>query len=163
MFQLDKLIKAYVKEEEKLVAVIRECIIANILLYAILIGSYFLWLFLMAWLFKFGQFGVIIFLLGLFVLLIFTIRHFIIWYFDVMILTDQRFIDIQRTGVFTKHVQIITWSMVQQVSYAQTGILAILGHYGNIIITLKSGQVITMQHVVKPQLIREMLASYVKI
>lgn len=161
MKMLDKAIAQHVTADETVVIVLRGYSIADSPRYGLLLSLYFVWLFLMTWWFRFGTVGMVIFGIGLVGLMTYTVRSFIIWYLDVMILTTQRLIDIVRTGLFAKRVQIVPWLEVQAVSYAQEGMMATLFHYGTITITTKHGDTVTVQHVYQPQQIREMMAHYV--
>lgn len=158
---LDKTIAQHVTANETVVAVLRGYSIADSPRYGLLLFVYFGWLFLMTWWFTFGVVGITIFTVGLVSLVGYTVRSFIIWNLDVMILTTQRLIDIARTGLFAKQVQIVLWPEVQAVSYAQTGMMATVFHYGTITVTTNRGAIITVQHIYQPQIIRELMAQYV--
>ncbi len=69
----------------------------------------------------------------LFVLTYFYI-NFITWYYNVALITDRRVIDVDFAGLVYKDVATTKLNLVQDVSYAQVGVIRTFFDYGNILI-----------------------------
>lgn len=69
----------------------------------------------------------------LFVITYFYI-NFITWYYNVALITDQRIIDVDFSSLVYKDVATTKLSLVQDVSYAQVGVVRTFFDYGNILI-----------------------------
>jgi hypothetical protein len=69
----------------------------------------------------------------LFVITFFYI-NFITWYYNVALITDQRIIDVDFSSLVYKDVATTKLSLVQDVSYAQVGVVRTFFDYGNILI-----------------------------
>jgi len=60
--------------------------------------------------------------------------NFITWYYNVALITDRRVIDVDFSGLVYKDVATTKLSLVQDVSYAQVGVIRTFFDYGNILI-----------------------------
>jgi len=60
--------------------------------------------------------------------------NFITWYYNVALITDQRVIDVDFSSLVYKDVATTKLSLVQDVSYAQVGVIRTFFDYGNILI-----------------------------
>lgn len=60
--------------------------------------------------------------------------NFITWYYNVFLITDQRIIDVDFSNLVYKDVATTKLNLVQDVSYAQVGVLGTFFGYGNILI-----------------------------
>ena len=60
--------------------------------------------------------------------------NFITWYYNVAIITDRRVIDVDFAGLVYKDVATTKLSLVQDVSYAQVGVVRSFFDYGDILI-----------------------------
>jgi len=60
--------------------------------------------------------------------------NFITWYYNVALITDQRVIDVDFSSLVYKDVATTKLSLVQDVSYAQVGVVRTFFDYGNILI-----------------------------
>ena len=60
--------------------------------------------------------------------------NFITWYYNVALITDRRVIDVEFSGLVYKDVATTKLSLVQDVSYAQVGVIRTFFDYGNILI-----------------------------
>jgi hypothetical protein len=60
--------------------------------------------------------------------------NFITWYYNVALITDRRIIDVDFASLVYKDVATTKLSLVQDVSYAQVGVIRTFFDYGNILI-----------------------------
>ncbi len=60
--------------------------------------------------------------------------NFIIWYFNLDLVTDRRIIDIEFSGIVYKDVAATKLSLVQDVSYAQNGLIRTIFDYGDVLV-----------------------------
>lgn len=67
-------------------------------------------------------------------ILTYAFINFITWYFNIVLITDKRVVDIDFSDLVYKNVAETKLSLVQDVSYAQVGALSSLFNYGNILI-----------------------------
>lgn len=58
--------------------------------------------------------------------------NFITWYFNIGLVTDVRIIDVDFSNLVYKNVAITKITLIQDVSYTQTGVLRTLFHYGDV-------------------------------
>jgi hypothetical protein len=78
--------------------------------------------------------------------------NFITWYFNVALITDHRVIDVDFSGLVYKDVATTKLSLVQDVSYAQVGVIRSFFDYGNILIqTAGSLDNFTFESAPKPE------------
>lgn len=64
--------------------------------------------------------------------LILGFTHFFNWYFDIWVITQERIIDVDQEGVFSKKIGELEMFRVQDVVAEQKGVLATLFHFGKI-------------------------------
>jgi hypothetical protein len=78
----------------------------------------------------------ILFFLSFYYLVIATYVYinFITWYYNVALITDRRVIDVDFSSLVYKDVATTKLSLVQDVSYAQVGVVRTFFDYGNILI-----------------------------
>lgn len=81
----------------------------------------------------FNFYLLLLFFYYLFVITYFYI-NFITWYYNVALITDQRVIDVDFSSLVYKDVATTKLSLVQDVSYAQVGVIRTFFNYGNILI-----------------------------
>lgn len=60
--------------------------------------------------------------------------NFITWYFNISLITDRRIIDIDFSGLVYKNVSATKLDLVQDVSYAQIGVIRNFFDYGDVLI-----------------------------
>jgi len=78
--------------------------------------------------------------------------NFITWYYNVALITDQRVIDVNFSTLVYKDVATTKLSLVQDVSYAQVGVVRTFFDYGNILIqTAGSLDNFTFESAPKPE------------
>lgn len=64
----------------------------------------------------------------------YAFMNFITWYFDIMLVTDHRIVDIDFEDLVYKNVAETKLDLVQDVSYTQTGTIRTLFDYGDVLI-----------------------------
>lgn len=60
--------------------------------------------------------------------------NFITWYYNIVLVTDRRIVDIDFADLVYKDVAETTLTLVQDVSYQETGVLRTIFDYGNVLI-----------------------------
>ncbi len=150
------------KPHEEIVTIVREYIITQTVPLAIGGALYFLLLFFTYPLLRLGWVGVLGFLVTLSLTLGYCLRRLYLWYYEVLIVTDLRCIDIQRPGLFSRQVREIPWSSVTDIVFSQRGLLATLFKFGTVTLMLDNQQVITLQHIYQPDKLRDILAEHVQ-
>lgn len=162
MPKVDKLIQ--LKSDETVVMVVREYGITKLPQLTIALLAYFTVVFFLFPLFRLGWWGVVVFASLLFVVVVYSVRGLVIWMNDLVIVTNQRIIDHQRHGLFSKTVREITWSQVVDIRYSQRGLWATLFHYGSVQLVLSQAtDTLDLHHVYRPATIRDILAEYAPI
>lgn len=73
-------------------------------------------------------------------LIFFGIQSFLMWFYNVYIITNERLVDVDFVGLLSKTVNVAQISRVEDVNYAQKGILASFFNYGDVIIQTASEQ-----------------------
>ena len=134
---LYKIIKLKVNEE--ILLVVRQSFIPQG--YKFILSFIFLLIpfFLSFPLFSKGIVGIIVFFLLLLLALYLFFRIFIRWSNTILIITDQRIIDIDQKGLFNQVVSEIFFDQIDDVVYQIKGFWSTVFRYGKIDIKLKEG------------------------
>lgn len=160
---LEKSLLKQLRPEENVLFIVREYIITKFFIFTILLLAYFCLLFFMYPLISYGVLTTGLFFIALVAILFYSIRTFIIWYLDVMIVTADRLIDIERSGIFSYEVKDIDWENIRDITYKKQGVWAILFNYGTIRIAIADqDNPIELDHVYQPHQIRDILSNHVK-
>lgn len=125
-------------------------------------AGYFGLMFFSYYLLSRGPVGIALWFVSLVLVIFFFSRRVWLWYYEIVIVTDRRCIDVQRPGLFTKTVKELPWSGVDDVQFSQRGVLATALHYGSVVIFSTTGDRIELQHVYQPEKVRDILAEYVE-
>ncbi len=88
---------------------------------------------------------------------VFAIRRWIIWRKDILIITNQRIIDINQKNLFDKEVAEISFYKIRDVIYQVKGVLATVFDFGRIELHLVGGSVLALERVPNPRKIQELL------
>jgi hypothetical protein len=64
----------------------------------------------------------------------FLFINFITWYFNINIVTEKRIVDIELEGIVYKNVSATKLTLVQDVSYAQVGVIRTVFDYGDVLV-----------------------------
>jgi len=99
--------------------------------------------FLMFLLFSLGVIGVALFLAILLTGVFYGLREFFIWYFNVFIITNQRIIDIDQKGFFSKTVSESSYDKILDICYSVHGVGQTILRLG----TIKTGKKIQVKKV----------------
>lgn len=140
---------------------VREYFITRLPQLTIVSLLYVIWWFCFYLFFSWGWWGRSVWVSGLVVMLWYSVRRWVVWQNDCCIITDQRFIDIQKRGIFDTSVREVLWTMTQDVHYTQRGLWATVCGYGTVIVVVKDAPSIQLQHVYQPAMIRDILSQYV--
>lgn len=159
---LEERLRNQLNHSEKVLFIIREYSIAKVWQMVIFAVMYFGWVFLLFPLLRNGVVGALVFVLGIVSITVLVGRAFLLWYWDVAIVTDERLIDIEQSGLFRKRVQTVEWSIIRDVNYHQSGVWPTLWNYATIMVALRDGEVIELQHVAQPKRLTEKLGQYAK-
>lgn len=119
--------------------------------------------FFMFYLLSNGPIGTTGFLLLLILAGLYGARVFVKYFFNVFIITNQRIIDIDRTGFFSKTVSEARYDLVSDVSYSTKGVKQTLFRTGTIQVKTQGDSVtIVIEDIGEPQKIHQLLLDLVK-
>jgi hypothetical protein len=133
--------------------------------------TYFLWwiigcllvlgAFFFLWpLFRIGGWGVLIFLVLFFVGAGIIIRTVRLWNGNLLLLTNQRVIDISRSGLFGETVSEMPFYDIQDISWARKGFWAAIWRYGTVQLVSAGGAVrLLFPNLIKPADIAAQIAG----
>ncbi|MCA9392104.1 PH domain-containing protein [candidate division WWE3 bacterium] len=111
----------------------------------------------LAALFNAAELGLITLLYYMLILYV-AFLNFLKWYFNVLIVTDQRIIDINFTPPFSWRTAQAQLEEVQDVQHTQAGILGIIFNYGDVMVqTAGTKQNIAISKVPNPNRIHELI------
>lgn len=150
------------RPNERIVLAVREYGIIPAAPLTIALLGYLAVIFFWYYAWSLGWWGVGLWLLVITVLSAYSLRRLWIWFREVCIVTNQRCIDLQQTGLFAKAVQEVAWSAVDDIRFSQSGVAATMCHYGTVTLILSTGSQIHLQHVYQPDQVRDILAKYVQ-
>ena len=150
------------KEDEEVVVIFRKSwgsrlfsILKVVLFFAILLVFSF-------WLLRSLIGGIIFFLFLIFVVL-YAIYIWINWYFDSVVITNQRIIKISQKGLFNKTVEEIPLDHIVNVSYEIPGFLATIFNYGALIVELDIGKEMTLECLSGPKQTQDLITELVRL
>ncbi|MFC1612453.1 PH domain-containing protein [Patescibacteria group bacterium] len=146
------------KDGEKILLVVRQTPIAFGM--SILIGLilFLLPFFLLFPLFSWGKWGMALFFVLLFGAILFALYQFINWYFNCGIITNQRVIDIDQTGLTDRVVSEVPYYKIDDVSYNIKGVRQSLFRYGNVVIAIRGYRSsVTLRNIHRPWLVQELI------
>ncbi len=147
-----------IQEDEDLVMFVRHYP-ASYVVKAIVLFIYFLLPFFFLFpLWDAGIVGRIVFWLLLISALLMIVRFWAVVYFNSLIITDRRIIEIHQKGLFEQHVSEMQYDKVQNISYAKKGLFQMLLGYGSVYVHSSSqAKPIEIKHVHNPREVREMI------
>ncbi len=148
-------------DNERIIQIVRQAkqiLISRLIIPVILIGLTFFLLFPFMY---FGKQGIailiVLFVLGLFLL----VKIITIWYFKTLVITNQRIIDIDQRGIFSRTVSDITMEKIQDVFYQVKGIRQTLTGAGDVQIILADNKTkIEFKNASAPQKIQQLILQY---
>lgn len=102
--------------------------------------------------------GTIVFFVIIIIGLVYGVFEWVNWYFDSLIITNKRIIDIDQKSIFSRKVSEAYYDKIQDVTFETTGFFSTMFNYGKINIqTAGSKEVMQMDHVENPKKIQEMI------
>ncbi len=119
---------------------------------AVFLSSFFLLYLLLKW----GTIGTILlallFLGGLF----WFVRTWRLWYYSILVLTDQRLIVLDQQGMFDRSVSQTNLDKINDVSYRKKGVLQTACNYGSLAIQVSSSaDKLILKNLRKPALLQQ--------
>jgi hypothetical protein len=111
---------------------------------------FFLYLFL-----KWGLIGNILLVLFFIVGLAWIIRTFRLWYYSMLVATDERLIIINQLGVFDRSVSQVELGKIVDISYRKKGFLQTFFNYGSIKIQASGLEKLELKNLPTPSIIQQ--------
>lgn len=81
-----------------------------------------------------GSWGLLLWVVLLVAAILYAARQTYIYFFNILIVTNQRLIDVDQKGFFSRSVSEMTYEKIQDIRYHVKGPLQTLFHYGSIVI-----------------------------
>lgn len=145
------------KEEEEIVAVIRKhwaSFIKQIIItfLILVIPFFFIFFFFSRW------WTMLIFLVWFCVGAGYGLYSWFVWYFDSLIITNQRIINIDQKRLFSKSVSEASLSNIQDITYEISGLMASIFSFGSVYVeTAGAKSKIKIRNVARPGEVQEMI------
>ncbi len=153
-----KLINFPLRPGERMAAIVRQ---SNGKIIFPLLISFFIYLAAFFFLFKFiswGKWGLALFGFLLFLGTFYVFYKFYFWYFNAVILTSQRIIDIHQKKFFERIVSDIAYHQIKDVVVKIKGLRQSLTHSGNILLVLDGGSDnLEFRYIKHPEKARELI------
>jgi hypothetical protein len=125
---------------------------------AVLILGSFFFMFL---LFSLGEIGVALFCALLLTGVIYGCREFYIWYANVCVVTNQRLVDIDQSGIFQKTVSDIDFGKIVDISYSVKGVRQTIFNIGSIKVQA-SGATLLLKNIKEPGKVNQLLVDLIR-
>ncbi len=107
-----------------------------------------------------GAWGVYVFFILVILSVILLTRAYLLWLYDIVIVTDQRIIDIDQKSLFQRVMSEALLKNIQDVVCEQSGIAQSLWKYGTIrITTAGGGRIFDMEYVYAPEEMQKKLVE----
>lgn len=111
-----------------------------------------------------GTVAVLLVALYLLVVLLLGFNHFFNWFFDLWVVTNERIIDIDQEGVFSKKIGELELHKVQDVLAESHGVLATVFGYGRIMVQTAGAKTeFAFDGIPKPYAVAKHILELVKI
>jgi hypothetical protein len=95
------------------------------------------------------------------VTIVYVIERFIFWYFNVYIVTDRRFIDVDFEPLFTKRISEATYANVEDTSHSMNNLFQTIFNYGNVYIqTAAEKREFEFTDVPNPSRVQDVLSDF---
>ena len=148
-------------EKEEVIRVVRQSkyqSIAKSILPVILIIVPFFFLFA---LFSWGLWGMAIFFITVIAGIIWLANTWVVWYFKVLVITNNRIVDIDQQTIFKRTVSDITFNKIKDVIYRIKGFSQTLTRVGDILILLTDDKTkIEFENIFRPQKIQQLILQF---
>jgi membrane protein YdbS with pleckstrin-like domain len=151
------------KKNEELISLNRRHFLVYVketLISLIIFLSPFFFMFL---LFKWGSWGMIVFLLLIISGLLALLKLWVVYHYNVFLITNQRIILYLQNGLFERNVSEIEFGKIQDISYRYKGFWQTFLKYGSLKIqVINSETVILVSTIPHPEKIQQLLLSVQK-
>ena len=157
---MSKLLSSIVREDEE----VRQIIRANPVKYWLsiifslifIIGPFFFLYPLM----QFRFWGLAAFSGALLLGIVLSIRTWFLWYRNMLIITDQRLVDVDQKKIFHRVVSEVYYSNIQDVSFAIKGILPTLFRFGTLVVqTAANNETIEIDGIRRPEKLQAVIVK----
>jgi len=98
-------------------------------------------------------------LLGIIFSLSYAFYAWATWYYDVYVLTDERIIEVEQKGLFSREVKEVSLDKIQDVTYSISGLVSTVFNVGTVKVHSASGLTIDMEEISKPSIVREVVVK----
>lgn len=146
------------KEDEQVKALARRhgiTLVPLLLLALVMIVTPFFFLFP---LFGSGPAGIVVFLAVVTSGILIAFRSFIMWDGDLLIITNQRIVDVDQQGIFSRTVNEITYNNIQDLSWSKGSVLDYVLRIGTVRMRSDSGSMtIEAKHVAHPKALQNLI------
>jgi uncharacterized membrane protein YdbT with pleckstrin-like domain len=123
-------------------------------IFVLLVLPFFLLFPLFAW----GVWGAAIFFLLILIGLILGLRQAMKWFFNVLVITGERVIDVYQKGFFDRTVSPVPFQNIQSVSFRMKGLCQTIFKYGTVIIEMSQASAkIEARKVRHPHVIQQLI------
>lgn len=152
-------IEKQLQEGEELVMFVRHYPLSYLLKAVILFIYFLLPFFFLFPLWDAGVLGKAVFWILLVSAVLLAVRFWVKVYYNSLLITDRRIIEIHQRGLLEQHVAEVMYDRIQNISYARKGLLQMLFGYGSVIVHSSSYlKPIEIRNVHNPREVREMIA-----
>lgn len=111
-------------------------------------------------LFKWGYWGVALFLFPILLGIIFALKTFIVWYYNAFIITNRRVIDLDQRGFFERIVSEAPLETIQDVSHRRKGIWQTIFCYGDVRIQIADTDTgLEIKNVRAPEITQQLISD----
>ncbi|MBI5071299.1 PH domain-containing protein [Candidatus Falkowbacteria bacterium] len=111
-------------------------------------------------LFKWGYWGVVLFLFPIILGIIYAVQTFVSWYYNAFIITNCRVVDIDQRGFFERIVSEAVYEKIQDVSYRRKGIWQTIFRYGDVRIAAAGTDIgLEIKNVRSPESVQQLIAD----
>lgn len=111
-------------------------------------------------LFKWGAWGVGLFLFLILLGIVYAVRTFVVWYYNAFVITNFRIIDIDQRGIFLRVVSEAAYEKIQDVSYRRKGVWQTIFRHGDVRIQMVGSDTgFEIKNVRKPGEVQELISS----
>lgn len=156
MFRIESIIQ--LKEDESVQVVVRRHIVSivpNLIISMLLIVLPFFFLFP---LFRYGVAGIVIFAVSIVAGIALAVRSFILWNVIVMIVTDQRVVDVDQKSIFSRRVTEASYEKIQDVSWKRDGVVQTIFGMGSLQIqTAGTTATLEAENIPSPKKLHELI------
>lgn len=148
------------EDEEKIIKTARQSPLILLSSLIMPIGLIILPFFLLYPLFSWGDRGIVIFSIMLGLGLVWLVRTIVVWYWQTLIITSQRIIDIDQKGLFQKIVSNVPMPKIQDVFFQIKGVGRTIAMIGDIHIILTDNKTkIEIKNISHPQKIQQLILA----